>query len=64
LKEALKGCWFPNNDEVQEAVHDCLCTKPKKVFFCGIRKYVDCWTKYGEKQGDYGEKWINCKHWE
>jgi hypothetical protein len=26
----------------------------------GIRKLVDRWTKYIEKEGDYVEKWRTC----
>jgi histone-lysine N-methyltransferase SETMAR len=56
LKEALRGCRFADDDEVKEAVHDWLCTQPKR-FSYGIRKLADCWTKCIEKQGDYEEKW-------
>jgi hypothetical protein len=38
LKEALRGCQFA--DEVNEVVHDWLCTQPKS-FFYGIR---NLWT--------------------
>jgi hypothetical protein len=44
------------NEEEIQAVHKWLFDQPKTFFVEGIRKLVDLWTKYIEKEGDYVEK--------
>jgi hypothetical protein len=39
-------------------VHKWLHDQPKTFFVEGIRKFVDRWTKWIEKEGDYVEKWL------
>jgi len=56
LKNALRGCRFSTDKEVQEAVHKWLRDQPKTFFLEGICKLVDRWTKCIEKEGDYVEK--------
>jgi hypothetical protein len=43
-----------------EAVHVWLVTQPKTFFSVGIWKFVDCWPKFVEKDGDCTEKWCYC----
>jgi len=43
-------------DEVKEAVHDWLRSKPQTFFSNGIKKLTDCWAKCIKKKGDYIEK--------
>ncbi|KDR11782.1 hypothetical protein L798_14287 [Zootermopsis nevadensis] len=47
---------FTSDEEVKTAVHLWLAAQPKTFFNKGIRKLVDRWTKYIEKQGDYVKK--------
>ena len=43
---------------LKEAVHAWLAAQPKIFFFSeGIKKLVQRWKKYIEKQGDYVENW-------
>jgi histone-lysine N-methyltransferase SETMAR len=56
FKDALRCHQFADDDdEVKEAMHDCIRTQPK-TFFYGIRKLVDSWTKCIKKQRNYVEK--------
>ena len=57
LKETLGGTTFRSDEEVQEAVHECLHKQPKEFFFPrGIQASVNCWKKCIERNGDYVEK--------
>jgi len=56
LKEALRGRRFTTDQELKEAVHAWLAAQPKIFFSEGIKKLVQQWKKYIEKQGDYVEK--------
>jgi hypothetical protein len=55
-----RSSFADDDDEVKEAVHDCFHTQHKYFFSDGIRNLVDCWTKYGEMQGDHVEKQHTC----
>ena len=61
LKEALRGRRFTTDQELKEAVHAWLAAQPKIFFSEGIKKLVQQWKKYIEKQGDYVEKWCYYK---
>jgi Holliday junction resolvasome RuvABC endonuclease subunit len=41
FKEALCGCQFANNEEVNDMVHTWLQTQEKTLFEDGIRKLMD-----------------------
>jgi histone-lysine N-methyltransferase SETMAR len=56
LKEAISGKTFRYDEEVQEAVHEWLCTQPKEFFSRGIQALVKCWRTRTELNGDYVEK--------
>jgi hypothetical protein len=56
LKEALRGYQFTSDQEVKEALHVWLAAQLKTFFPDRIRKPVQWWTKYNEKQEDYVEK--------
>ena len=60
LKNALRGRPFSTDKEVREVVHKWLRDQPKTFLLEGIRKLVDRWTKYIEKEGDYIEKLRTC----
>jgi len=40
LKDALSGTQFWDDDGVRSAVYECLCTRPKEFFSCGIYALV------------------------
>ena len=56
LKEALRGRRFTSDQEAKEAVPAWLTAQPKTFFSEDIRKLVQRWTTFGEKQGVYVEK--------
>jgi hypothetical protein len=56
LKEAMGGKKFRSDEEVNQAVHEGLCTRPQEFFSRGIRAHPVRWRKCVERQGDYVEK--------
>jgi hypothetical protein len=56
LKEAMGGKKFRSDEEVHQAVQDCLRTRPLEFFSRGIRALPVRWSKCVERQGDYVEK--------
>jgi len=55
-KEATGGKSFRSNEEVQQAVHKCLCCQPKEFFSRGIHALPKRWNTCMERNGDYIEK--------
>jgi hypothetical protein len=56
LKEAMGGKKFRSDEEVHQAVHEWLCTRPQEFFSRGICALPVRWRKRVERQGDYVEK--------
>jgi len=56
LKEAMGGKSFRPNEEVQQAVHERLRSRPKDFFSRGIHVFPKRWNTYMERNGDYIEK--------
>ena len=44
LKEAMGGKYFRSDEEVQQAVHECLCSQPKEFFSRGIHALPKRWS--------------------
>jgi hypothetical protein len=56
LKDALSGTQFWDDDGVQSAVHEWLCTRLKEFFSCRIYALIKHWHKCIELEGDYVEQ--------
>jgi transposase len=56
LKEAIGGKKFRSDEEVHQAVHKWLRTRPQEFFSRRIRALPLRWRKCVERQGDYVEK--------
>ena len=58
LKEVRRGKSFRSDEEVQQAVHEWLCSQPKDFFFFyrGIHALPNRWNTFIERNGDYIEK--------
>jgi hypothetical protein len=56
LKEAMGGKKFHFDEEVHQAVHEWLCTRPQEFFSRGIRALRARWRKFVERRGNYVEK--------
>lgn len=56
LKKHLGGTKFSSDEEVKDAVHEWLCTRPKSFFSAGIHALVKRWQLCIERQGGYVEK--------
>jgi histone-lysine N-methyltransferase SETMAR len=56
LKEAMGGKKLCSDEEVQQAVHEWLRTRPQEFFSRGIHALPVRWRKCVEHQGDYVEK--------
>jgi hypothetical protein len=56
LKEAMGGKKFRSDEEVHQAVHKWLHTRPQEFFSRGIRALSVRWRKFVERQEDYVEK--------
>jgi hypothetical protein len=52
LKEAMGGKKFHSDEEVHQAVHEGLRTRPQEFFSRGIRALPVHWRKCVEHQGD------------
>jgi hypothetical protein len=56
LKQAMGGKKFRSDEEVHQAVHERLRTRPQEFSSRGIRAFPMRWRKCVERQGDYVEK--------
>jgi transposase len=56
LKEAMGGKKFRSDEELHQAVHEWLRTRPQEFFSKGIRALPVRWRKCVERQGDCVEK--------
>jgi hypothetical protein len=56
LKEAMGAKKCRSDEEVHQAVHEWLRTRPQEFFSRGIRALPVRWRKFVERQGDYVEK--------
>jgi len=60
LEEAMGGKSFSSDEEVQQAVHECLHSQPKYFFSRGIRALPKHWNTCMEYNGDDVEKLYHC----
>jgi len=56
LKEVRGGKSFRSDEEVQQAVHEWLCSQLKEFFPRGIHALPKHWNTCMERNGDYVEK--------
>src|SRR5258705_11044307 len=56
LKDSLGGRKFASDEEVKEAVHEWLHTRPKNIFLAGIQAFPKRWATCITRVGDYVEK--------
>jgi len=52
----MGGKSFRSDKEVQQAVHEKLCSQPKEFFSRGILALPKGWNNSMERNGDYIEK--------
>ena len=60
LKQAMGGKSFRSYEEVQQAVHEWLCSQPKEFFARGIRALPKWWNTCTERNRDYTKKLSHC----
>jgi hypothetical protein len=60
LKDAKGGKKFRSDEEVHQAVHEWLRTRPQEFLSRGIRALPVRWRKCVERQGDYVQKRHTC----
>jgi histone-lysine N-methyltransferase SETMAR len=60
LKQAMGGKSFRSDEEVQQAVHEWLCSQPKEFFYRGIHAFPKRWKTCIARTGDYVEKLSHC----
>src|SRR5258705_1404255 len=56
LKDSLGGRKFASDEEVKEAVHEWLRTRPKNIFLAEIQAFPKRWATCITRVGDYVEK--------
>src|SRR5258705_229407 len=56
LKDSLGGRKFASDEEVKEAVHEWLHTRPKNIFLAEIQAFPKRWATCITRVGDYVEK--------